>query len=89
MTPKEALQAINTEAVLQNKQGALEPLIDWLRVAVTRLTADPASHSIVAPTSSPTIPIMETAFAERQRTMVEGNLPGWNQTNVAVGLAIL
>lgn len=26
---------------------------------------------------------MEATFAERQRTMVEGDLPGWNRTNTA------
>jgi hypothetical protein len=83
MTPKEALQVINMEAVLQNKQGVLERLIDRLRIAVTRSTADPTSHLIVARTASPTLPMMENVFAERQRTMVEGDLLGWNQTNVA------
>jgi hypothetical protein len=35
LTPKEALLVINVEAVAQNKQDVLKPLIDWLRAAVT------------------------------------------------------
>jgi hypothetical protein len=30
LTPKEALLVINAEAVTQNEQDLLKPLIDWL-----------------------------------------------------------
>jgi hypothetical protein len=56
MTPKEALLVVrNTKAVSQNEQDMLAPLIERLRVAVTRSAAY----------------VMEPAFAEKQRTMVE------------------
>jgi hypothetical protein len=43
------------------------------------------AQSIVARSALPTMPIMEAAFAEKQRTMVEDNLLGWNHTNAAGG----
>jgi hypothetical protein len=71
MTPKEALIAINAEAVSQGEQDLLEPLLDWLRVAVTRTTIDDTTTSVVARTLPPTLPIMEIEFAEKQRAMAE------------------
>ena len=35
LTPKEAFLAIYVEAIAQNEQVAITPLIDWLRVAIT------------------------------------------------------
>jgi hypothetical protein len=85
MTPKEALMAINAEAVVQNEQDTLAPLIEWLRVAVTRSAVEPNMHSPVTRSAPPTMPIMEPTFAEKQRTMVEGDLPNWNRTNTTGG----
>jgi hypothetical protein len=83
MTPKEALIAVNAEAVLQNKQDTLAPLIKWLSVAMTHSAVEPTAQSSVASSAPPTMPIMEPAFSERQKTMVEQDLPGWNRTNAA------
>jgi hypothetical protein len=58
MTPKEALISINAEAVSQGEQDVLKPLIDWLRVAVTRTAVDGATMSLVARTHPQTLPIM-------------------------------
>jgi hypothetical protein len=83
MSPKEALLSINAEAVTQNEQGLLQPLIDWLRVAVTRSSADDTAFSVVARTYPPTIPLADAEFSGKQKTMAERDLPGWNPTNVA------
>jgi hypothetical protein len=83
MSPKEALQVINAEAVGQNEQDALAPLIDWLRVAVTRSAADVNSHSTVARSALPAVPIMDADFAAKQKIIVIADLPGWNVTNVS------
>jgi hypothetical protein len=74
LTPKEALLAINAEAVAQNEQDALKLLIEWLRAAVKR-----------ARTLPPTLPIMEAKFARKQRAMAERDLSAWNRTNLAPG----
>jgi hypothetical protein len=86
MTPKEALLTMNVEAVSQNEQDALKPLIDWLRVvAVTQTAVDDTTTSLVACTFPRTHPIMEVEFGEKQRAMVERILPAWNSTNMAPG----
>lgn len=85
LTPKEALIAVNAEAVSQGEQDVLKPLLDWLRVAVTRTAGDDTTTSVVARTLPPTLPIMETEFAEKQRAMAESDLPAWNRSNVASG----
>jgi hypothetical protein len=85
MTPKEALLAINAEAVSQHEQDTLAPLIEWLRVTVTRSAVEANAQSSVARTAPPNMPIMEPTFAEKQRSMVERDLPGWNRTNAAGG----
>jgi hypothetical protein len=81
MTPKEALITINTEAVTQNEQDTLAPLIDWLRVAVPRSAVDPNAHSAVAHSALPFMPLMEPAFAERQTLIGTGYLPGWTESH--------
>jgi hypothetical protein len=81
LTPKEALLMINTEAIAQNEQDTLAPLIDWLRVAVTRSAAELAAHSPVARSALPSMPHMEPDFATKQKVIVEGDLPGWSRTN--------
>jgi hypothetical protein len=85
MTPKEALLSLNAEAVSQGEQDVLKPLVDWLRVAVTRTALDDTTTSLVARTLPPILPIMESEFAEKQRVMVERDLPAWNCTNIAPG----
>jgi hypothetical protein len=85
LTPKEALLAINAEAVTQNEQDVLKPLIDWLRAAITRTAVDDTTTSLVARTLPPTLPIMEAEFARKQRAMAERDLPAWNRTNLAPG----
>jgi hypothetical protein len=45
MTPKEALLAINAEAVSQGEQDALGPLVDWLRVAGACLISVPVPRT--------------------------------------------
>jgi hypothetical protein len=83
MSPKEALLSINAEAVTQNEQDLLRPLIDWLRVAVTRSSVDDTAFSVVAQTYPPNIPLADAEFSSKQKTMAERDLPGWNPTNVA------
>jgi hypothetical protein len=85
MTPKEALLAINAEAVSQGEQDALGPLVDWLRVAVTRTAIDDTTTSLVACMLPQTIPIMDSEFAEKQRVMAERDLPAWNRANATTG----
>jgi hypothetical protein len=82
---KEALLAINTKAVAQNKQDTLTPLIDWIRVAVTCSAAELTMHSSMVHSAMPLMPLMEPAFATKQKTIVAGDLPGWNCTNAAGG----
>jgi hypothetical protein len=83
MTPKEALLAINAEAVTQNEQDLMKPLIDWLRVAVTRTGVNDTTFSTVARTLPPTILLADAEFSRKQKAMAERDLPGWNSTNVA------
>jgi hypothetical protein len=82
MTPKEALLAIHAEATSQNEQLSLKPLLDWLRVAVTRSAADEATFSVVARTLPPTVPLADAKFSGKQKTMAEKDLPSWNPTSV-------
>jgi hypothetical protein len=83
ITPKEALLVINTKAVAQNEQDLLEPLSDWLRVAVTRSAVDPTAASAVACSALPSMPLMELEFAEKQKILVVDDLPGWSQSHTS------
>jgi hypothetical protein len=85
LTPKDAFLAISAEAIAQNKQVTLQPLIDWLRITITCSAADKVATSVVAHTLPPTLPIIEADFADQQRVMTEGDLPMWNRMNVAGG----
>jgi hypothetical protein len=76
---------VPAEAVTQGEQDALGPLIDWLRVAVTRTAADDTTTSLVACTLPPTIPVMDSEFAEKQRVMAGRDLPAWSLANAAAG----
>jgi hypothetical protein len=83
MTPKEALLIFNAdEAVTQNEQDLLKPLIDWLRVTITHTAIEDTAFSLVAQTLSPTIPLADVEFSSKQKAMAEWDLPGWNPTNV-------
>jgi hypothetical protein len=65
---KPCLLTIKAEAVSQNEQDMLAPLIKWLRVAVTCSVGDANAQFFVACSAPPTMPIMEPAFTEKQRT---------------------
>jgi hypothetical protein len=71
LTPQKALLAINAEAVTQNEQALLKPLIDWLRVAITHTAVDDTTFSLVAQTLPLTIPLADAEFAGKQKAIAE------------------
>jgi hypothetical protein len=75
LTPKEALLIINAEAVTQNEQDLLKPLIDWLQVAITFTAIKDTAFSLVAQTLPPTIPLDDAKFASKQKFMTEREIP--------------
>jgi hypothetical protein len=92
LTPKEAFLTINAvEAVAENEQILLGPLITWLCVAIAQSAVKDesavkdASPSMVAGMLPSTLPIMEADFVKKQRVMAERDFPTWNCTNVMGG----
>jgi hypothetical protein len=84
---KQAFLSINLEAVAQNEQILLGPLIGWLLcVAIMQPSAvEDVMPSMVVRTLPSTLPIMEAGFVEKQQVMAERDLPMWNRTNVMGG----
>jgi hypothetical protein len=81
LMPKEALCKMGMEATSQGDSNVLKSLIDWHRVAVTRVDEAESVSSLVTWTSPPEVTLMEPQLLEGQLKVVKANLPAWNNTN--------
>ena len=59
----------------------MQPLIDWLRVSLTRGNAAAETPSPVTLPASPSVPMVTPELAERLQRLVKGDLPAWQQTS--------
>jgi hypothetical protein len=75
MRPREALIMILTESTSKGDTDDLAPLIDWLKVAVTRAEVPETSASTVARTNSPEVPLMDPELIHNQSKIVKKDLP--------------
>jgi hypothetical protein len=73
-TPREALMGVHTALSKLGDLETFKPLLDWLRVAVTRDGALAIERA-----SRPTSPIMENRLHERLIQLVKQDLPGWEK----------
>jgi hypothetical protein len=78
-TPREALMKVHSAlSELGDDLKTFKPLLDWLRVAVTRNGALAIKRA-----SGPSSPIMENRLHERLIQLVKQYLPGWEQIAVS------
>ena len=88
LTPREGFVAVE-QAVRENgDELALSPLIDWLRVALTREPANQEggpARSLIAVENLLNVPMLTAALAERLQRVVSTDLPDWNKATQPIG----
>ena len=77
LTPQEGFLAVE-RAVRENQdEQALEPLLDWLRVALTRRGGEATAKSKVVLPEAPGVPMVTPELADRLQRLVRSDLPAW------------
>ena len=82
LTPREGFLAVE-RAVRENQdEQALEPLLDWLRVAITRSGVERTAKSKVALPTAPGVPMVTPELADKLQRLVRSDLPAWQLDNL-------
>ena len=88
MTPREGFLAAE-RAIRENQdEQPLEPLLSWLRVAVTRGGMEETAKSKVALPMAPGVPMVTPELADRLQRLVRSDLPAWQLTGLRAPLNV-
>ena len=88
LTPREGFVAVEQAVRANEDEEAMAPLVDWLRVALTRdppTQATGPARSVLAVENLLNVPMLTAGLAERLHRIVSGDLPDWNKTAQAGG----
>ena len=80
LSPREGFLLLERATRENDEEEAMQPLIDWLRVSLTRGNAAAETPSPVTLPASPSVPMVTPELAERLQRLVKGDLPAWQQT---------
>ena len=81
LSPREGFLLLERATRENDDEEAMQPLIDWLRVSLTRGNAAAETPSPVTLPASPSVPMVTPELAERLQRLVKGDLPAWQQTS--------
>ena len=79
LTPREGFLEIERAVRENNDEEAMQPLLDWLRIAVTRGGVETTANSRVTLTHSPGVPMVTPELADKLQRLVRGDLPAWQK----------
>ena len=79
LTPREGFLALEREVRENDDEIPMQPLIDWLRVALTRENVEPTSLSSIVLPQAPGVPMVTPELAIKLQWLVKSDLTEWQQ----------
>ncbi len=78
--PRDGFLALERAVRENDDEEAMKPLVDWLRVSVTRGGVDAQENSKVTLVQPPGVPMVTPELAKKLQRLVRGDLPAWQQS---------
>ena len=82
VSPREGFLAVERAMRENQDEQALGPLLDWLRVSVTRGGADETAKARVTLPTAPGVPMVTPELADKLQRLVKSDLPAWQLDNI-------